>query len=95
MGSFINGDCLEYMRGYPDNHFDLAIVDPPYGDGGVSGQAPIKRGSAGASTSIGGTVNKVRRGGGITNGTPAEVSRTGGTWAAKYGKNHSVGYRPK
>ena len=26
-----NMDCMELMRGYPDNHFDLAVVDPPYG----------------------------------------------------------------
>ena len=26
-----NMDCLDGMRKYPDNHFDLAIVDPPYG----------------------------------------------------------------
>lgn len=26
-----NMDCMEYMRGLPDNAFDLAIVDPPYG----------------------------------------------------------------
>lgn len=24
-------DCLEGMKQYPDNHFDLAVVDPPYG----------------------------------------------------------------
>jgi site-specific DNA-methyltransferase (adenine-specific) len=24
-------DCLELMAEYPDNHFDLAVVDPPYG----------------------------------------------------------------
>ncbi|TXH56688.1 MAG: site-specific DNA-methyltransferase [Desulfurellales bacterium] len=29
----INGDCLEAMREMPDNAFDLAIVDPPYGIG--------------------------------------------------------------
>lgn len=23
-------DCMELMRGYPDKHFELAIVDPPY-----------------------------------------------------------------
>ena len=27
----INGDCMEGMKDYPDNHFELAIVDPPYG----------------------------------------------------------------
>jgi site-specific DNA-methyltransferase (adenine-specific) len=26
-------DCMEGMKIYPDNHFDLAIVDPPYGIG--------------------------------------------------------------
>ena len=25
-------DCMEYMRSLPDNAFDLAVVDPPYGD---------------------------------------------------------------
>lgn len=25
------GDCLEAMRAMPDNSYDLAIVDPPYG----------------------------------------------------------------
>ena len=26
-----NNDCIDGMKRYPDNHFDLAIVDPPYG----------------------------------------------------------------
>jgi site-specific DNA-methyltransferase (adenine-specific) len=28
-----NMDCIEGMKFYPDNYFDLAIVDPPYGIG--------------------------------------------------------------
>jgi len=32
-GEFINGDCMEGMKAFEDNHFDLAIVDPPYGIG--------------------------------------------------------------
>ena len=28
-----NRDCMEAMREMPDNAFDLAVVDPPYGDG--------------------------------------------------------------
>jgi len=28
---FRNMDCMELMKAFPDNHFDLAIVDPPYG----------------------------------------------------------------
>ena len=26
-------DCMEYMKTLPDKHFELAIVDPPYGIG--------------------------------------------------------------
>lgn len=29
--SFINADCMEYLKEFPDNYFDLSIVDPPYG----------------------------------------------------------------
>ena len=28
-----NVDCIEYMRTLPDNCFDLAVCDPPYGSG--------------------------------------------------------------
>lgn len=28
-----NMDCIEGMKQYPDNYFDLAVVDPPYGVG--------------------------------------------------------------
>ena len=31
-----NIDCMEYMATQPDNAFDLAIVDPPYGIGVTS-----------------------------------------------------------
>ena len=30
---FYNMDCLEGMKEFPDNYFELAIVDPPYGCG--------------------------------------------------------------
>ena len=32
-------DCMDVMADYPDNYFDLAVVDPPYGigeDGGTN-----------------------------------------------------------
>ena len=29
----INADCMDIMKQYPDNYFDLAITDPPYGIG--------------------------------------------------------------
>ena len=39
---FYNMDCEEGMKLFPDNFFDCAIVDPPYGDkvgkGGVHAQ---------------------------------------------------------
>jgi site-specific DNA-methyltransferase (adenine-specific) len=28
---FFNMDCMQGMKEFPDNYFDLAIVDPPYG----------------------------------------------------------------
>ena len=31
MIDLILDDCLNVMKDYHDNHFDLAIVDPPYG----------------------------------------------------------------
>lgn len=38
-----NEDCMEVMARYPDNYFDLAIVDPPYGIG-IDGQKENKKG---------------------------------------------------
>lgn len=35
--AFINCDCMDGMRMFPDNYFDLAIVDPPYGGGFTEG----------------------------------------------------------
>lgn len=34
----LNVDCMEYMKTVPDKHFDLAIVDPPYGIGEHGGK---------------------------------------------------------
>jgi site-specific DNA-methyltransferase (adenine-specific) len=33
ISEFKNMDCIEYMQQFPDNYFELAIVDPPYGIG--------------------------------------------------------------
>jgi site-specific DNA-methyltransferase (adenine-specific) len=38
-----NEDNIELMSRYKDNHFELAIVDPPYGIG-ISGQKENKKG---------------------------------------------------
>jgi len=29
---FYNMDCVEGMKEFPDDYFELAVVDPPYGD---------------------------------------------------------------
>lgn len=41
----VNLDCMKALKEYPDNHFDLAIVDPPYFSG------PEKRGFYGRAVS--------------------------------------------
>lgn len=41
----VNLDCMKALKEYPDNHFDLAIVDPPYFSG------PEKRGFYGQKVS--------------------------------------------
>jgi site-specific DNA-methyltransferase (adenine-specific) len=61
-------DCMDVMRDMPDKAFDLAIVDPPYGDGGGIGRTRSGADSADGSNAM----------------TPPKVSRTGGTWAKKY-----------
>lgn len=38
-----NKDCMVGMKEFPDKHFDLAIVDPPYGIG--AGKMTMGRGS--------------------------------------------------
>ena len=51
-----NMDCMEAMKQFPDNYFDLAIVDPPYGDGNCQTIRGVSTGSVSAegSTNIGG-----------------------------------------
>ena len=36
------GDCMEVMKTFPDGHFHLAVVDPPYGIG-MADRAPCGR----------------------------------------------------
>ena len=39
---YYNIDCMEGMREFPDNYFELAIVDPPYGGVTLGGYASNK-----------------------------------------------------
>ena len=69
MNEAYNIDCMEYMRNLPDKAFDLAVVDPPYGDAGNQE----------------GMYNRFGQPGSIFEKYKRECSRTGGTWAEKYG----------
>lgn len=41
-----NEDCMELMKRYPDKHFELAIVDPPYGiDSKISTTSSLNKGN--------------------------------------------------
>ena len=38
MSEFLCDDCMKHLLDYPNNYFDLAIVDPPYGLGEHGGR---------------------------------------------------------
>lgn len=67
-----NTNCMEYMKGIPDKYFSLAIADPPYG-------------GAGNDTSGQNEIRNCR--GRFSKYKQIDCERTGGTWAAKYGKD--------
>ena len=67
-----NMDCLEAMRQMPDNAFDLAVVDPPYGDGLGSQSVQVERereraGTRGTDSAGGSTSTRLRFHGGSKN----------------------------
>lgn len=70
MREFINADCMQYMTKYPDNYFDLAICDPPYG-GGAEPDADKAFGNKNGS----------RFGGRFDKYVEIKASRRGGGWA--------------
>ena len=96
---FYNMDCMDGMKQFPDGYFELAIVDPPYGDGGgVLRNGEIRR-----------PVRPVPRdgfhgktyGGGTTKTTPYKriAKRTNPAELVEHGrrsseKNYFVGRRP-
>ena len=74
-------DCMEGMKEFTDGFFDLAIVDPPYGDGNQ------KIGGGGTIRTEGRQVQASTTNGRIAESqTERGVTRTGGTWATKYAK---------
>lgn len=94
---FYNADCMAAMKEFPDNFFDLAIVDPPYGAGFTEGGGCkgwfSKYHQNPENKNIGGVEQQ--------DITPSErgknkaLTRTGGTWASKYAKKLLRGTSPR
>ena len=87
-------NCMEAMRSFPDKFFDLAVVDPPYGDAAPPDTHTHSAGTGTGSTST--TMEPLRRAlrpiqvpppndtrTQLTDGGKVSVHRTGGGWAAK------------
>lgn len=64
------GDCMKFMQGKPDKYYDLVCADPPYGGGGTAQWDTKKHGRFGQRFD--------------RYFEQSKVTRTGGTWAAKY-----------
>ena len=93
-------DCIEYMRSLPDNAFDIAVCDPPYGKGnddnlvnggGQKSQPSQQRDDSGdGSDATTSRWNRLVGGWSVRYYKPADtqVQRThrfsGGTWAERY-----------
>lgn len=93
-----NTDCITFMQSLPDNYFSLAIADPPYGDAGQNNANPhVDLGSRSRKylkdTEITPPHNNQSNTTGSADGS--SVTRTGGTWAAKYTKKSLRGTRPQ
>lgn len=99
MITFEQRDCMEALAEFPDKYFDLAIVDPPYGDGKGGSGAKRFGGMFGASINGAPTRGTYNRFGGrfekYIDPQPADdqdgqdlpkLDRRGGGWATKYGK---------
>lgn len=80
---FYNMDCMEGMRQFPDKYFDLAIVDPPYGDGNILNEGGVLEQIRTEVRQVQEDTSKTRMSG---NQTEHGAMRTGGTWARKYAK---------
>ena len=95
-----NCDCLEYMKTVPDKFFSLAVCDPPFGGGSSQNvqveresltaqnglqAAPIGHGAKDGRFGNPGSIFEKYRQREDFSAEEIDVTRTGGTWAAKYG----------
>lgn len=96
---FENRDCVDAMKEFPDNFFDLAIVDPPYGDGSQTVNVEreynrfggrfdrykyLSRGGMARQTEVSPRYTFSERT--ADKRTEHGAIRSGGQWAAKYAK---------
>lgn len=88
---FIHGDCMDYLKDYPDDYFDLCIADPPYGDARGGKQIGLENGSIG-----------IHRGGGTENRSTISVHyqrkncrQPDGTWGYANWRNMGEKIRKK
>ena len=102
-----NRDCLEVMREYPDNYFDLLVADPPYGhaEGQPEHELRNTRGRYAryASSQFTECSSRERerereresKQSKDSVGGLTAINRTGGTWAAKFAKKSLRGTKPR
>lgn len=107
-----NMDCMEALKEFPDKYFDLAVVDPPYGDGVAERERerrqaveqvrgtirPLQDGTITFTAVAARERERERRGGEVISSADCgrgTVSRTGGTWAEKFGKKSLSGTQPR
>ena len=84
---FYNMDCMDGMKEFPDKYFDLAIVDPPYGDGGGTWKNGTRFGERFDRYKHPQTRKRWQMGEQfMAPGGGNGCTRTGGTWATKFGK---------
>ena len=90
-----NMDCMVAMKEFPDKFFDLAVVDPPYGDALHAENGGGKGWFTKYNQSYSQTVNEEleptynrfgSKGSRFEKYKRESVERTGGTWAQKYAK---------
>lgn len=85
-----NMDCLAAMREMPDNAFDLAVVDPPYGGGAADAATHTHTHTAGCKAASEDITEQSSGGLAVALRTTISAARTGGTWAAKYNPQGGV-----
>lgn len=95
-----NVDCVEYMRTLPDNHFDIAICDTPYGDadngnfvmGGAVWRSvrPLQATDCDSTEATGGIATTSHKLPPPNQQKPTGIHTQGGTWATKYKRPSNV-----